>query len=71
MGIGAVIRDFEGFVMAALVKKLDGVFTAREAETKAITISLLWALDVGLNLWCVESDALTNIQVMMRSSFFL
>ncbi|EXB42379.1 hypothetical protein L484_021972 [Morus notabilis] len=57
MGIG----DFIGFVIAALAKKLDGVFSVHEAEAEAIFMSLFWVLDVGLNLQFVESDALTII----------
>ncbi|GMN56518.1 hypothetical protein TIFTF001_025644 [Ficus carica] len=50
MGVGAVIIDSEGFLMAALAKKLDGAFSVCQAEAKAISVNLSWAREVGLNL---------------------
>ena len=36
--------------MDALAKKIDGLFTPKNAEAKALELSLLWARNVDLNL---------------------
>ncbi|PON50688.1 Ribonuclease H [Parasponia andersonii] len=68
IGVGAIIRNSSGEVMAALAKWIDGCFSSKVTETKALGLSLLWAKDVGLNLQVVESDALTVVQALQTSS---
>ncbi|PON66311.1 Ribonuclease H-like domain containing protein [Trema orientale] len=58
VGVGAIIRNTKGEVIATLAKKVTGTLSAKTAEAKALVISLLWARDVGLNLQNLESDAL-------------
>lgn len=50
VGIGAIIIDTEGQVMAALSSKFHGLLSPRDAEAKAILHSLHGARDDGLNL---------------------
>lgn len=50
--------------MAALVKKLVGLFSSKEAEAKALLESFTWARYVGLNLQIVESDTLMVVQTL-------
>ena len=61
IGMGAIICNAKEKVMAVLAKKVQGYFTPRIAETKAIGVSLTWIKDVGLNLQLLDSDALTVI----------
>ncbi|PON80911.1 Ribonuclease H-like domain containing protein [Trema orientale] len=82
VGIGTVIGNAKGEVMAVLAKKVTGTLSANNAEVKALTISLLWARDVslnlqlsllrardvGLNLHSLESDTLTVVQALNNGS---
>ena len=56
-GIRAIIHALDSFVMAAPSKKIVSAFCPKEAEARALSTSLLWARDVGLNLHTVESNA--------------
>ncbi|PON79890.1 Ribonuclease H-like domain containing protein [Trema orientale] len=64
VGIGAIIGNDKGEVMATLAKKLDGFLSPKYAGAKAIGISLLWARDIGFNLQTLESDALAVVQTL-------
>ncbi|PON74128.1 hypothetical protein PanWU01x14_053380 [Parasponia andersonii] len=66
--IGAILRNANGKIMAALAKKVTFTLLAKNVETKALVISLLWARDVGLNLQLLESDALTVVQALNNGS---
>ncbi|PON81292.1 Ribonuclease H-like domain containing protein [Trema orientale] len=68
MGVGTIICNAKGEVMAILAKKVIGTLSAETAETKALAISLLWARDIGLNLQFLESDALTVVQALKNGS---
>lgn len=54
-----VTRDFIGFIMSALAKKLGWCFCCSivNTEGKALPLSLVWVRNVRLNLHEVESDA--------------
>ncbi|KAK3183280.1 hypothetical protein Dsin_030566 [Dipteronia sinensis] len=57
VGIGIVIRDWEGFVMASCSQKIDATFSPQVVEATAILRSLQFAIDTGLYPCKVESDA--------------
>ena len=68
MGVAAIIRNARGEVIATLAKKLDGLFTPKNVEAKALGLSFLGAID-GLNLQPLESDALTLLQALNNGVF--
>jgi ribonuclease HI len=70
VGVGAVIRNSSGLVMAALAQNLPGKFTVKEAEALALRYGLSWALEVFLPIHFVESDAKTVVQALERKSSF-
>ncbi|GMN49648.1 hypothetical protein TIFTF001_018812 [Ficus carica] len=65
IGVGAVVRDSTGFVMAAMAKNFHGPSSPKLAEAKALCESLLCAKDVGLNLHIVELDALLFLVLIL------
>ena len=58
LGIGAVIRNHRGDVIAALSKRVQGCFKSEEMEAKALFHSLNWAIQQQLQVAIVETDAL-------------
>ncbi|PON65417.1 hypothetical protein PanWU01x14_117310 [Parasponia andersonii] len=56
MGIGAVIRDFNGNICVALATKLRGHFTTHVAECLAIREGPHFAIQHGFMVLVVESD---------------
>ena len=74
IGIGAVVRTCKGDVVAAFSKTVQGCFKSEEMEAKALFHSLNWAINHGLKLDIVETDALrvstaVNSPQRARSSF--
>ncbi|PON91038.1 LOW QUALITY PROTEIN: Ribonuclease H-like domain containing protein [Trema orientale] len=67
IGVGEILRDCKGRVLATLSKKIVGNYTPQIAETKALALSLLWAHDFGLTLHEVESDALAVVQSLRNT----
>uniref|UniRef100_A0A803QIB1 Reverse transcriptase domain-containing protein n=1 Tax=Cannabis sativa TaxID=3483 RepID=A0A803QIB1_CANSA len=57
-GVGAVIRNSEGVVIAAFSKPLIGNFASHEMEAKVIFHNLIWASQLGIQFGHVETDAL-------------
>ena len=66
IGIGAAIRNSHGQVMAALAKKVNGAWSPKLVEAKALALSLLWA--ICLNLQIMESDALAIVNYLNKKS---
>ncbi|KAK1549426.1 hypothetical protein Q3G72_001947 [Acer saccharum] len=56
-GVGAVIRDDKGWVVAALSKSLPGSFSPEVGELLALREGLLLAQRLKLKISCVELDA--------------
>ncbi|XP_075654884.1 uncharacterized protein LOC142625059 [Castanea sativa] len=65
-GIGLVIRDHKGAVVAALSKKLSAPLGALEVEAKAMEEAVMFAWDIGIHDCIFESDALTIVNTMLR-----
>ncbi|XP_075663101.1 uncharacterized protein LOC142632611 [Castanea sativa] len=59
VGIGVVIRDSAGDVIAALSHKISRPLGALETEAKAMEIGIQFALDVGVRDVVFEGDALS------------
>ena len=57
MGIGVIIRDEEGRVVAALSKKIMAPLGAVEAKAKAFEAGLLFAKDIGIQEFVLERDS--------------
>ncbi|KAK3221353.1 hypothetical protein Dsin_008378 [Dipteronia sinensis] len=57
VGCGTVIRNAEGFVLAASSQIMVASFPTHTVEAIAILRSIQLAIDSGLNLIMVESDA--------------
>ena len=58
VGLGVMIRDSNGKVIAALSSPMVGPLGALETEAKAMEVGLRFALDVGIWDVVVECDAL-------------
>ncbi|XP_060969593.1 uncharacterized protein LOC133036849 [Cannabis sativa] len=58
LGIGAVVRNYKGAVIAALSKRVQGCFRSDEMEAKALFHSLNWVKQYPFLIAMVETDAL-------------
>ena len=65
-GIGVVIRDHHGAVVAALSKKLKVPLGAIEVEAKAMEEAVNFAWEMGIRDCLFESDSLTVVNGMLR-----
>lgn len=57
VGVGVMVRDEKGSVIAAMSRKLDLPFGALETEAKALEIGVCFAEDVGLRDVVFEGDS--------------
>ena len=57
-GIGVIIRDEVGLVVAAMSKKVKAPLSPLEIEAKAFEVGLQFAKDVGLQEFILERDSL-------------
>ena len=57
-GIGVLIRDEQGQVVAALSQKINAPLGALEVEVKAVEVALQFARDVGISDFIMERDSL-------------
>ncbi|XP_060973570.1 uncharacterized protein LOC133038930 [Cannabis sativa] len=58
LGVGAIIRDHEGKVVAALSKIVQGSFRSDEMEAKSLFHALNWASQLQYPVTHIETDAL-------------
>uniref|UniRef100_A0A803QC75 Reverse transcriptase domain-containing protein n=1 Tax=Cannabis sativa TaxID=3483 RepID=A0A803QC75_CANSA len=64
IGIGAIIRDSNGNVVAAYSKQQPGHFSSHEMEAIALFQSLNWVIQQQLPISLVESDALMVVNAL-------
>ena len=57
VGVGIVIHDSEGFVMASSSQKIEATFSPQVVEAVAIYRGLQLAIDIGLTPCKIKSDA--------------
>ncbi|KAL5754526.1 hypothetical protein ACOSP7_022746 [Xanthoceras sorbifolium] len=67
VGVGAVIRDSSGLVVAAVSKTLLGCFSAETGEMLALREGLLLARNLGLNVQLIEVDACNVVSSVLGS----
>ena len=67
-GVGILIRDAEGHLIGACSRKLDAPLGAVEAEAKAVELGLLFARDLSIQDFTLESDSLTLINALQDMS---
>ncbi|XP_023927022.2 uncharacterized protein LOC112038414 [Quercus suber] len=65
VGLGVIICDCNGMVIAALSSLMVGPLGALETETKALETGLHFALDIGIRDAVFESDALEVINAVL------
>ncbi|KAF4388888.1 hypothetical protein G4B88_029198 [Cannabis sativa] len=58
MGIGGIIRDSKGLVIAAILKLIHGLWSVTEIEAKVVSACLHWASDLGISIHQLETDSL-------------
>ncbi|KAF4388887.1 hypothetical protein G4B88_029197 [Cannabis sativa] len=58
MGIGGIIRDSNGLVIAAILKLIHGLWSVTEIEAKVVSACLHWASDLGISIHQLETDSL-------------
>ena len=66
--MGAIIRDANGLVVAALSKKLRAPLSPLEVEAKVFEIGLQFAKDVGLQEFTLEGDSLNVFRALAGPS---
>uniref|UniRef100_A0A803PAJ3 Reverse transcriptase n=1 Tax=Cannabis sativa TaxID=3483 RepID=A0A803PAJ3_CANSA len=68
LGVGAIVRDHGGQVIATLSKLVQGCFRSDEMEAKALFHSLNWALQHQINITNIETDALRVFHALTSTS---
>ena len=61
-GVGVIIRDVNGLVVAAMCKKFHVPLGPLEVEVKAFESSLPFAKDVGLQEFIFEGDSINAVR---------
>ncbi|XP_060972669.1 uncharacterized protein LOC133038517 [Cannabis sativa] len=68
LGVGAIVRDHYGQVIAVLSKPTQGCFRSDEMEAKALFHSLNWALQQQLHITNIKTDALRVFHALTTTS---
>ncbi|KAM6549071.1 hypothetical protein CsatB_020747 [Cannabis sativa] len=68
LGVGAIVRDHKGLVVAAISKPVQGCFRSDEMEAKALFHSLNWAIQQQLQVTHIETDALRVFNALIHTS---
>ena len=58
-GVGVLIRDCRGQVIAALSKKINAPLGPLESEAKAVEARVQFAREIGIHDFIIEGDSLT------------
>ena len=67
-GIGVVVRDSQGWVLAALTEKVDGVQDAEAIEALAIRRAIRFAIETSFNCVIIESDSLSVVEAIQDTA---
>nr|POF07483.1 hypothetical protein CFP56_20174 [Quercus suber] len=67
-GIGVVVCDSQGWVLAALSEKVEGVQEAEVIETLAIQWAIRFAIETSFNCVIIESDSLGVVKAIQDSA---
>ena len=67
-GVGAIVRDANGLVVAALTKKIHAPLGPLEVEAKAFELGLEFAKDVRLQEFILEGDSLNMVRALQGLS---
>ena len=70
-GIGVVIRDENGMVLASMAKQLPQLYMALEIEVMAGSTALTFATQVGFHSGILESDSLVLAMTIINNSTYL
>ncbi|KAK7861313.1 hypothetical protein CFP56_011242 [Quercus suber] len=68
VGIGVVVRDSQGWVLAALSEKVEGVQDAEVIEALAIRQAIKFAIETSFSCVIIESDSLSVIKAIQDFS---
>ena len=68
VGVQIMIRDAEGHLIGACSRKLEAPLGVIEAEAKAMELDLLFARDMPIQDFTLESDSLMLINVFQDLS---
>ena len=68
-GVGAMVRDANGLVVAALSKKFHAPLRPLEVEAKTFELDLEFAKDIGLKEFILEGDSLNVVRALQGLSF--
>ncbi|XP_075665465.1 uncharacterized protein LOC142635144 [Castanea sativa] len=67
-GIGIVIRDRSGLVIASCSKKLQQAYSSAEVEALAAATALSFAADIGINKAILEGDSMEVITALSQEA---
>ncbi|KAK9285435.1 hypothetical protein L1049_024628 [Liquidambar formosana] len=70
VGLGVIVRDWEGQVIAASSKKLSGTFPVAVVEAMAVRYALVLAHELGLHSVEVEGNSIEVVNVLNLSETF-
>uniref|UniRef100_A0A803QKK6 RNase H type-1 domain-containing protein n=1 Tax=Cannabis sativa TaxID=3483 RepID=A0A803QKK6_CANSA len=71
VGIGATLRNSDGFIVAAISKPLLGNYKAEEMEAIGLALSLNWLISNNLSVDFIETDSLLVVQGLLSSQSYL
>jgi len=63
-GIGVVVRDSQGWVLATLLEKVEGVQDAEVIEALAIRQAIKFAIETSFSCVIIESDSLSVVKTI-------
>ena len=70
-GVGVVIRDGNGLVLASLAKQITQLYTALEVEAMAAATALSFAAQLGFHSGILESDSLLLVSALIENHTYL
>lgn len=71
MSVATIIHNSKGEVMDVAPQPLLSTFLPRETEAKALNLSLLWARDIGLIRYSIETDTLVVVHDLDKLQEYL